>query len=42
MWLEKKGIMHNGKLTRRAGDASIFSERESWDQSELDTSSKPC
>ena len=24
VWLEKKGIMHNGKLTRRAGDASIF------------------
>jgi ethanolamine ammonia-lyase large subunit len=24
VWLEKKGIMHGGKLTRAAGDASIF------------------
>mgnify|MGYP002151833768 CR=1 FL=1 len=24
VWLEKMGIMHNGKLTRKAGDASIF------------------
>ncbi len=23
-WLEQQGIMHNGRLTRRAGDASIF------------------
>ncbi len=23
-WLERRDIMHNGKLTRRAGDASIF------------------
>ena len=24
VWLEARGIMHQGKLTRRAGDASIF------------------
>jgi ethanolamine ammonia-lyase large subunit len=24
VWLERQGIMQNGKLTRRAGDASIF------------------
>ncbi|MEW3561932.1 ethanolamine ammonia-lyase subunit EutB, partial [Enterococcus avium] len=23
-WLEKMGIMENGKLTQRAGDASLF------------------
>jgi len=23
-WLEKMGITENGKLTKRAGDASIF------------------
>jgi len=27
LWLEKMGIMQNGKLTQRAGDASIFLER---------------
>jgi ethanolamine ammonia-lyase large subunit len=24
VWLEKMGIMHNGRLTPRAGDASLF------------------
>ena len=27
-WLEKMGIMENGRLTHRAGDASIFLERK--------------
>lgn len=28
-WMEERGLWRNGRLTKRAGDASIFSERKS-------------
>ncbi len=31
-WLERMGLWRNGKLTERAGDATIFERPRSWDE----------